>query len=325
MSSKFIAITMGDPAGIGPEISLKAASMPEFMDYSVIYGSYEVLEYYRKLLKIDIPLANIKNIREFQTGKINVVSVVNISMDDFEIGKVSSLCGDCAYQYLDRAIADAMAGDFKIVTTAPLNKEALHKGGHKFDGHTEIFATLTNTKKYTMLLWSDAMAVVHVSTHCSLRQACDRAKKARVLECINLAHQAMSDLGVKNPRIAVAGLNPHSGEAGLFGTEEIDEIIPAINEAIANGLNVDGPVPPDTVYLKAVQKKYDIVVAMYHDQGHIPMKLLAFDSGVNVTLGLPIIRTSVDHGTAFDIAGRGIANSESMCCALNLGKRFLVN
>ena len=216
-----------------------------------------------------------------------------------------------------------MAGEISIVTTAPLNKEALHKGGHNFDGHTEIFATLTNTKKYTMMLWSEQLSVVHTSTHCSLREACMRVTKARVLECIYLAKDALEKLGIEKPRIAVAGLNPHSGEAGIFGTEEIDEITPAIEAAREEGITVEGPVPPDTVFLKAYQGKYDIVVAMYHDQGHIPMKMIAFDSGVNVTLGLPIIRTSVDHGTAFDIAGQGIAKVDSMYYALKLGKKFL--
>lgn len=166
------------------------------------------------------------------------------------------------------------------------------------------------------------MSVVHVSTHCSLREACDRAKKSRVLECIHLAHDAMKRLGLGRPHVAVAGLNPHSGEHGLFGREEIEEIIPAVEEARAEGLNVDGPVPPDTVFLKAYNGIYDIVVAMYHDQGHIPMKMMAFDTGVNVTLGLPIIRTSVDHGTAFDIAGKGIAKEDSMFSAIDLGIRF---
>lgn len=325
MQTNLIAITMGDPAGIGPEIALKAAAKPEFADCSVIYGSYEVLEYYHQLLKIDKALVRIDNVRQFQKGCINVVSVVELKMSEFEIGKVAGICGDCAYRYIAKAIGDALAGDFTIVTTAPLNKEALHKGGHNFDGHTEIFATLTATEKYTMFLWSEQLSVVHVSTHCSLREACNRVKKERVLECIHLAAKAMRDLGVETPRVAVAGLNPHSGEAGIFGTEEIEEITPAIEQARAEGIDVSGPVSPDTVFMKAAKGVYDIVVAMYHDQGHIPMKMLAFDSGVNVTLGLPIIRTSVDHGTAFDIAGKNIADCESMCCALQLGKRFLEN
>lgn len=324
VAAKFIGITMGDPSGIGPEISLKAIdAKKEYQQFVLIYGSYSILQYYHQLLHLMTPLVQINTVQDFQPGKINVISVVDLEIGrDIEIGKVSSIAGDAAYQYIARAINDALKGDISVVTTAPLNKEALHKGGHNFDGHTEIFATLTETKAYTMMLWSERMSVVHVSTHCSLRDACDRATKARVLECIHLADGAMKRLGLAKPHIAVAGLNPHSGEAGLFGREEIEEIGPAVEAAQAEGLYVDGPVPPDTVFLKAYNGVYDIVVAMYHDQGHIPMKMVAFDSGVNVTLGLPIIRTSVDHGTAFDIAGKGIAKADSMCYAVDLGKRF---
>ena len=324
MAVNFVGITMGDPAGIGPEISLKAIdAKTEYQQYVLIYGSYDVLQYYHQRLQLTTPLVRIEKVQDFQPGKINVISVVDLAIGkDIEIGQVSPVAGDAAYQYIARAISDALKGDIRVVTTAPLNKEALHKGGHNFDGHTEIFATLTKTKSYTMMLWSEHMSVVHVSTHCSLREACDRATKARVLECVHLADKAMKQLGVETPRIAGAGLNPHSGEAGLFGREEIDEIIPAVQAAQQEGLDVDGPVPPDTVFLKAYNGVYDIVVAMYHDQGHIPMKMVAFDSGVNVTLGLPIIRTSVDHGTAFDIAGKGIAKADSMCYAVDLGKRF---
>lgn len=327
MKKNFVGITMGDPAGVGPEISLKAIdTKKEYQQSVLIYGSYDVLQYYHNVLKLTTPLVRIANVQEFQPGKINVISVVDLTIGkDIEIGQVSPVAGDAAYQYVARAIADALKGDIRVVTTAPLNKEALHKGGHNFDGHTEIFATLTGTKSYTMMLWSQRMSVVHVSTHCSLREACDRATKGRVLECIHLADDAMKKLGIANPRIAVAGLNPHSGEAGLFGWEEIKEITPAIQEAQKEGIQVAGPVPPDTVFLKAYNGIYDIVVAMYHDQGHIPMKMVAFDSGVNVTLGLPIIRTSVDHGTAFDIAGKGIAKADSMCYAVDLGKRFAEN
>ena len=324
MAVNFVGITMGDPAGIGPEISLKAIdAKTEYQQYVLIYGSYDVLQYYHQRLQLTTPLVRIEKVQDFQPGKINVISVVDPAIGkDIEIGQVSPVAGDAAYQYIARAISDALKGDIRVVTTAPLNKEALHKGGHNFDGHTEIFATLTKTKSYTMMLWSEHKSVVHVSTHCSLREACERATKARVLECVHLADKAMKQLGVETPRIAVAGLNSHSGEAGLFGREEIDEIIPAVQAAQQEGLDVDGPVPPDTVFLKAYNGVYDIVVAMYHDQGHIPMKMVAFDSGVNVTLGLPIIRTSVDHGTAFDIAGKGIAKADSMCYAVDLGKRF---
>lgn len=324
LKEKFVGITMGDPAGIGPEISLKAIDRKnEYKQSVLIYGSYGILKYYHSLLNLQTPLVRINSVQEFQKGKINVISVVDLEIgNDIILGQVSSVAGDAAYQYIARAIADAMKGDISVVTTAPLNKEALHEGGHHFDGHTEIFATLTHTQTYTMMLWSDKISVVHVSTHCALREACNRATKKRVLECIHLADDVMRRLGKKVPKIAVAGLNPHSGEAGLFGREEIEEIAPAVEQAISEGLQVTGPVPPDTVFLKAYRGVYDIVVAMYHDQGHIPMKMIAFDSGVNVTLGLPIIRTSVDHGTAFDIAGKGIANEESMLYAVDLGKRF---
>ncbi len=324
MKNKYVGITMGDPAGIGPEISLKAIEEhTEFKNCTIVYGSYDILKYYHELLHISTPLVKIESPAQFQQEKINVISVVDLSVADIEVGKVSAVAGDAAYRYVEKAIQDALAGEISIVTTAPLNKEALHKGGHNFDGHTEIFATLTNTKKYTMMLWSEKLSVVHVSTHCALREACNRVTKARVLECIDLAKDALEQLGIENPRIAVAGLNPHSGEAGIFGTEDIEEITPAVEAAQKGGTLVQGPVPPDTVFLKAYQGKYDIVIAMYHDQGHIPMKMMAFDSGVNVTLGLPIIRTSVDHGTAFDIAGQGIAKSDSMYYALKLGKQFL--
>lgn len=321
---KYLGITMGDPAGIGAEISLKALEKNEgYRDCSIIYGSIEVLKYYKSKLNIITELWEIKHPKEFKKGKINVISGFPLDVKEFEIGKVSEICGKASYLYIAKAIEDALLGDIKVVVTAPLNKESLNRAGYSFQGHTEIFAKLTNTEKYSMMLWSDQLAVVHVSTHCSLMEACKRVKQERVFEVIELAEKAMKDMGIKSPKIAVAGLNPHSGESGLFGSEEIEEITPAIEKAKKKGWDVDGPIPPDTVFLKAVQKKYDIVVAMYHDQGHIPMKLLAFDSGVNMTLGLPIIRTSVDHGTAFDIAGKGIANENSLLCALDLGKRHL--
>ena len=321
---KYLGITMGDPAGIGPEISLKVLEKnKEYRECYIIYGSISILEYYKEKLKLkDIKFNIIKNTKEFKKDYINVIQVFDIDMKDITIGKVSGLCGEAAYKYIERAIQDALQGDIAVVITAPINKEALNKGGYHYEGHTEIFAKLTNTKKYAMLLWSEKLSVVHVSTHCSLQDACRKVTKDRVLNVIELSGKFLQQLGVKEPRIAVAGLNPHSGEAGLFGTEEIEHIIPALNQAKKDNWKVEGPIPPDTVFLKAYRKEYDVVVAMYHDQGHIPIKLLAFDEGVNVTLGLPIIRTSVDHGTAFDIAGKGIASEKSILKALILGKKF---
>lgn len=316
-------ITMGDPAGVGPEISLKAVESDQnLLNNTVIVGSAGILHFYKELLKTPSPLNVIENMADFKEGHVNIIDAVDLDFDKIEIGKVSPVAGDAAYRYLEKAIGLSMAKEAGPVVTAPLNKEALHLGGHNYDGHTEIFATLTNTKKYTMMLWSEIMSVVHVSTHCSLRNACDRVKKDRVLDVIHLGHQALKNLGVETPKMAVAGLNPHSGENGIFGTEDLEEITPAVEAAQEEGIVIEGPVAPDTVFLKASNGQYDMVVAMYHDQGHIPMKLLAFDSGVNITLGLPIIRTSVDHGTAFDIAGRGIAKEESMLWALKLGTQF---
>ncbi len=320
---KLIGITMGDPAGVGPEISLKALCNHKFTDTAVIFGTECVIKYYMDLFDTKLELNVITDINNFKAGYINVYHVVDLDFNKNKIGKMSPAAGNAAYQYIQKAIELSMEGAIGPVVTAPLNKEALHLGGHNYDGHTEIFAELTNTRKYTMMLWSECMSVVHVSTHTSLRKACDAVTKDRVIECIDLANEVMKKLGVSHPKIAVAGLNPHSGEAGLFGTEEINEINPAIKSKQDQGIDVSGPVPPDTVFLKASQGQYDIVVAMYHDQGHIPMKLLAFDDGVNVTLGLPIIRTSVDHGTAFDIAGKGIAKDTSIISALNLALKFI--
>ena len=319
----FIGITIGDPSGIGPEISLKALMKNEqYLNESIIFGSKQIMTYYADLLKIKTPLNFIKDVDQFEAGKINIYNVMDIPLDKIPIGEVSPISGDAAFQFLKVAIDLAMKKKIGPVVTAPLNKDALHKGGHNFDGHTEIFAEFTGTKKYTMMLWSKKLAVVHVSTHVPLRKACDLVTKARVEECIDLANSAIKRLGISKPRIAVAGLNPHAGEDGLFGDEEIKEINPAVKEKQAQGIDVQGALPPDTVFLKASQGKFDIVVAMYHDQGHIPMKLLAFDEGVNVTLGLPIIRTSVDHGTAFDIAGKGIANESSMLASIALAIKF---
>jgi 4-hydroxythreonine-4-phosphate dehydrogenase len=318
-----IGITIGDPSGIGPEITLKALkSNNDYLNHTIIFGTLSIMEHYRDLLKITTPINVIDDVSQFKQGSLNLFNVVDLPLAEIPIGKVSATSGDAAYQYLDVAIKLSLAGKIGPVVTAPLNKEALHLGGHNFDGHTEIFATLTKTKKYTMMLWSEKLSVVHVSTHVALRKACDLVKKERVMECIDLAQDALLKLGIQQPRIAVAGLNPHSGEAGLFGSEDIEEITPAVEQKRQEGLNVTGPVPPDTIFRSAANGDYDIVVAMYHDQGHIPMKILAFDEGVNVTLGLPIIRTSVDHGTAFNIAGEGIANEQSMLEAIKLGVRF---
>ena len=234
-------------------------------------------------------------------------------------------CGRAAFEFIVRAIEDAKAKRIAGVVTGPINKEALNSAGIHYAGMTEIFAELTAATDYSMLLTGGPLKVIHVSTHVSLREAIERVRKERVLRVIRLADGALRDLGYAQPRIAVAGLNPHSSENGLFGSEERQEVIPAIEAARQEGLDVTGPVPPDTVFLKAANGTFDIVVVMYHDQGHIPLKLLDFMGGVNVTVGIPVIRTSVDHGTAFDIAGQGIAEATSMVKAIELGAQFARN
>jgi 4-hydroxythreonine-4-phosphate dehydrogenase len=329
MKKPILAITMGDPAGIGSEITVKVLQDPKLYETAVpvVFGDAGQL---RRLcgitgIKADVvPLSSAAEAREAapSPSKILVVDLHNIP-DDVEFGKVQAQCGKAAYEYIAAAIRAALAHEVQACVTAPLNKEALHLGGCPFPGHTEIFANLTHTKDYSMMLVGEKLRVIHVSTHISLRKACDAVKKDRVLKVIKLADEALRMMGIDNPRIAVAGLNPHCGEGGLFGDEDVKEIVPAVEEAKAKGLNVQGPIAPDTVFHRAANKgEFDIVVVMYHDQGHIPLKVLGFSSGVNITVGLPVIRTSVDHGTAFEIAGKGIANPESMTVALNIAAKM---
>jgi 4-hydroxythreonine-4-phosphate dehydrogenase len=251
---------------------------------------------------------------------------------DLQTGRVSAASGEAAFRSIVKVIEMALAGKLDATVTAPINKESIYLAGHHFSGHTEIYAQYTDTSKYAMLLVHENLRVVHVTTHVSLRNACDLVKKERILEVIDLLHQACRSLDIPRPRIAVAGLNPHSSDNGLFGWEEEQEIIPAIEEAREMGFSVEGPVPPDTIFTKAIAGHYDGCVAMYHDQGHIPFKMAGFTwnqekermdvSGVNITLGLPIIRVSVDHGTAFDVAGKGIASEAAMSLSIDYAVRM---
>jgi len=329
-----LGITMGDVSGIGPEIAVKSLNREEVYAEArpVIVGNADIVKRTIRLLGFDLTLHVIDSISEakFEHGTVDVYDVSDFKAEDIEYGQVSTLGGISAYEAIEKVIDLAMKDEIDGTITGPLNKEALNLAGYHFNGHTEIYAKLTGTKKYSMMLAHGDFRIVHISTHVSLRQACDLVKKERVLEVIQIAQDACLSLGIEKPRIAVAGLNPHSGEGGLFGSEEIEEIIPAIEAARKIGLNVEGPIPPDTVYSKAIGGQYDIVVAMYHDQGHIPMKVVGFNmdkgtgkwkaiNGVNITLGLPIIRSSVDHGTAFDQAGKGTASEESMLNAISYG------
>lgn len=336
-----LGITMGDPSGIGPEISVKALANKEIYKNCkpIIIGDSKVMKRAAKIVGItDININPVKNVAaaKFQHGIIDVYDMENIDIEQLEYGKVQHCSGDASFHYVKKTIELAMEDLIDATVTNPINKEALNLAGHHFSGHTEIYANFTSTKDYSMMLAHDNLRVVHVSTHVSLREACDRVKKARVLKVIDIANEGCKSLGIKEPKIGVAGLNPHSGENGLFGREEIEEIIPAIEEAKKLGLNVEGPIPADTIFSKARGGWYDIVVSMYHDQGHIPLKVLGFEynqrekkwdtvSGVNITLGLPIIRTSVDHGTAFDQAGKGTANEISLINAIDYAIKMVKN
>lgn len=329
-----IGISMGDPAGCGPEITVKTLHDPSVYerckplvvgDAKMIRDSIRILEETGYLKKDEFKVNQIESVQEakFEYGIIDVYHLELVDMDKFEYGKLSAMCGEAAFQSVVKVIELAMKGEIDATVTNALNKEAINMAGHHYSGHTEIYAEYTGTKKYAMMLAHDDLRVVHVSTHVSLREACNRVKKDRVLECIRLANDACKDLGIENPKVGVAGLNPHSGEDGMFGTEEIEEITPAIEAAKAEGIDASGPVPPDTAFSKARGGWYDIVVVMYHDQGHIPLKVVGFVyskeeqkwgavAGVNITLGLPIIRVSVDHGTAFGHAGQGVQNELSL-------------
>ena len=351
MSKKpIVGITMGDPAGNGPEITIKALAHKDVYDrcQPVVVGEANMLEQAKGFVNMpEIKINRIEKVSDalFTPGTIDVLHLPLIEdVSKFEIGKVSVEGGNAAFQCVKKVIELALAGEVDATCTNALNKEAMNKAlefydgkysdGHThFDGHTEIYATYTNTKKYTMMLAHHDLRVVHVSTHVSLREACDRVKKDRVLEVIEIAYNACKDMGIENPKVAVAGLNPHCGENGLFGTEEIEEIKPAIEEAKAKGINAIGPIPPDSVFSEALGGWYDIVVCMYHDQGHIPLKTVGFVydrekqawkavEGVNVTLGLPIIRTSVDHGTGFALAGKGTSNELSLVNAIDYAIRM---
>jgi 4-hydroxythreonine-4-phosphate dehydrogenase len=253
---------------------------------------------------------------------VDVLDLANVDADRLERGQVSPEAGQAAYEYIQRAVRLALEGEAAGVVTAPINKEALHAAGVPYAGHTEMLAALCGVKDVAMLLVSGKLRVSHVSTHVSLRQAVERVNVERIMQVVGLTHEALRRTGLATPRIALAGLNPHAGEGGLFGNEESDIISPAVEAARAEGMDVAGPYPPDSVFLRASQGEFDAVVAMYHDQGHIPIKLLGFYEGVNVTLGLPIVRTSVDHGTAFDIVGTGRADERSLVAALRLAAQM---
>lgn len=354
MNRPILGITMGDPFGNGPEITVRALHDKTVYDRCrpLVVGDVSSMEYALRVAKkvsgIDLALNPVRSVQDakFAYGTIDVLDMGLVPKEQipdtadqeepkpFGIG-ACALGGEASFQYVKKVIELAMAGEIDATVTNALSKEAINMAGHHYSGHTEIYADYTHTDKYTMMLAHEELRVVHVSTHVSLREACDRVKKARVLECIRIANEGCKALGIENPKIGVAGLNPHCGENGMFGSEEIQEIQPAIDEALAEGINIPEkkPTPPDTVFSKALGGWYDIVVVMYHDQGHIPLKVKGFVynkqekhweavAGVNVTLGLPIIRASVDHGTGFGHAGSGHANALSLINAMDYAIQF---
>lgn len=326
---------MGDPAGIGPEITVRALNSAAVYEKCrpVVFGDAGALLDACVCCGIELKINRIASPEECTSiyGVIDCADISPLDREERKPGIVSARCGNASFNYITGAISLAMESRLDAVVTGPINKAALNMAGHSFAGHTEIFAHYTGAEKgsFAMMLSCGNLRVLHVTTHVSLRAACEIITEERVSSAIRLAELACVSMGIESPRIAVAGLNPHSSEDGLFGTEEKEAIAPAILNARAAGMNAEGPVPPDTVFVKAVAGVYDIVVAMYHDQGHIPLKLHGFRmdaatgallsvSGVNTTVGLPIIRTSVDHGTAFDRAGKNSANPESMLEAIEM-------
>jgi len=336
-----LGISIGDPAGIGPEICVKALSRPDIYEKAipVVYADRTILEDGLEVTGKSFRLNPVKDPKDALgvSGAIDYVDTGVITQKgQYAYSTVGAISGEASFQYVVHAIWDALAGKTCGVVTGPINKEAINMAGHHYAGHTEIFADYTKTKNYGMLLSGGGLNVIHCTTHVSMREACDLITKERVLNVIHLAERALRLMGKEKRRIAVAGLNAHSSENGLFGNEEARAIIPAIEAAKAEGLDITGPVPPDTVFVKALGGMFDLVVAMYHDQGHIPLKLCGFRmdpqtglysqmSGINTTIGLPIIRTSVDHGTAFGKAGKNRANEESLVDAINMAVRFALN
>jgi 4-hydroxythreonine-4-phosphate dehydrogenase len=322
---------MGDPAGVGPEIAAKALARPDVRERArpLVIGDARVMTGAARVAQVPLAVRRIESVREatFAPDRIEVLDLANADPAAFQIGRVSPVCGQAAYEYIERGVRLAQDGAIAAIVTAPVNKEALAAAGVRHSGHTEILAELTGTKAYAMLLMGKELRVIHVTTHVALRRVPDLVTRERVLRTIRLGDQAMRDLGIARPRIAVCGLNPHAGESGLFGDEEQVAIAPAIADARAGGVDATGPYPADTLMSRAAGGEFDCVVAMFHDQGHTPVKALGFRydeatkawtglSGVNVTVGLPILRVSVDHGTAFDRAGTGTANPESMVEAI---------
>lgn len=321
----FYAITMGDPAGIGPEIALKAICLSEKKQKIIIIGDLSVLKNAAFFLNLQPHFNSITNVDQYIESAVNVIDLNIISNNKYLLGVAQPLCGKASYHYILKAIELALKNQIAAVITNPINKESLKMAGINFPGHTEIFASETATKDYSMLFLLKNVGVAHVTTHCSVKKAIELITKDAVLKNIHLLNKAMKQLGISNPRIAVGGLNPHAGENGLFGDEEILHIAPAVKQASSQGINVSGPYPPDTVFMRAFRGEFDGIVSMLHDHGFVALKSMDFEHSVNITIGLPIIRTSVGHGTAYDLAGKGTASEESLNAALEAARLLYEN
>ncbi|MGB2814625.1 MAG: 4-hydroxythreonine-4-phosphate dehydrogenase PdxA [Dehalococcoidales bacterium] len=324
-----LAITMGDAAGSGPEIITKTLAEPEVRKLCrpVVIGDAATMKEAFTFTKVPGEVKAIDRLADarFQDGSVEVIDLHNIELDKLTRGRVDPMAGKAAYDYIKLGTEMALAGETDAIVTSAINKEALNNAGYHYDGHTQLLAELCGVKDVAMMLVTGNLRVSHVSTHVSLSDAIERARPPRILTVLKLTEEAVKQMGIAEPRIAVAGLNPHSGEGGLFGDEEIKYITPAIEQAKSQGMNVVGPLPPDSAFLRAHEGQFDAAVAMYHDQGHIAVKMLGITFGVNVTLGLPIIRTSVDHGTNFGKAGKGTADPTRLVEAIKLASVMIQN
>lgn len=329
MAKSLIAVPIGDPAGIGPEIVAKALVLPQVSEAAdcIVIGDKAIMENAIKIVGADLTLNVINEPKEgdFSEGILNLIDLGNIEMSKFEFGKVNGMCGKAAYEYIAKSIELANAGRVDAVATTPINKESLRAGGVNFIGHTEIFGALTGTEDPLTMFETNGMRVFFLTRHVSLRDMLDMITKERIKDYVVRCLKALKRLGVTDGTMAVAGLNPHSGEHGLFGWEEVEEIIPAVEELQKDGYNVVGPIGADSVFHQAALGKYNSVLSLYHDQGHIAAKTLDFEKTVAITNGMPILRTSVDHGTAFDIAGKNIASEVSMVEAILLAAKYAPN
>lgn len=329
MSKALIAVPIGDPAGIGPEIVAKSVATKKVFEQArvIAVGDKKVMENAIKIVDTNLKINVINDPEEgvFEENILNLIDLDNIDMDKFELGKISGMCGKAAYEYIEKSIQLANSGKVDAVATTPINKESLKAGNIPYIGHTEIFGALTNTADPLTMFEVNGMRVFFLSRHVSLRQACDMVKKDRIIDYVKRCMEALKKLGVTEGTMAIAGLNPHCGEHGLFGYEEVNEIMPAIDELQKEGYNVVGPIGADSVFHQALQGRFNSVLSLYHDQGHIATKTLDFNRTIAITGGMPILRTSVDHGTAFDIAGTGQASSISMIEAILLAVKYSQN